>query len=533
MYYHPLKEKKWQIGDRLLLSVDKWDPYYPKCKFKRFLGSIDDASIDTDIVIQEHQVRAEFPKQVLNEAHKVAQYDMKSNRKDLTHLECITIDPVDAKDYDDAFSLTQDKKGNYHLGVHIADVSYFVTPGSQLDKEAYKRGNSTYFLDKVVPMLPSELSNDICSLKEGVERCCMSVLMTFSDTGKLKSYSIERTRIKSRKRFTYEEAFAIIQGKQKSPYSPLILRAIDLFKHLQKQKMDRGSIPLFLPEVRLNLDNEGQPMQVEEIEYDISHQLIEEFMVKTNEVIAKHLDEKKKMGVYRIHERPDDRDTQEFYDFLRQMGYTVPQKPTPQELQKIFESARHSPQYEQMCVKYIRSMKLAVYSSDNAGHFGLLLDNYTHFTSPIRRYADLVVHRLILEKPRKKLDLEGIVRHVSDTERKSFKAEMALLEIKKLRYLYDLFCTDPYAVYEAVITTVKSQGIVFQLQKIRYEGFISVSNLGHSGLRYDPDRNTLTAPRSGKVFMLGQKMQVELESIDLVYQECEWLLSLKSKKRDS
>ncbi len=518
-------KRKWKQGDRVLMQIEKTTPSKIFCKFSKLFGNIDDASIDTEVAIEEYQIRKEFPKSVLKEALSFTQKDSikKTNRVDLTNLTCMTIDPVDAKDYDDALSITKDKKGHYHLGVHIADVSHFVQVGSALDKEAFKRSNSTYFLDGVVPMLPHELSSDLCSLKEKVNRLTASALMEFDPKGNLLKYKIVRSIIKSKKRFTYEGAKEVLDGKQESDLLPELKLLVELALILKSQRKSRGSVELSMPEIKLTLDDEGVPNGYRRIEYDITHQMVEEFMLKANELVAKHLLDQGKDAIFRIHEEPNPENMKEFYGYARLLGFQIPAEPSESDLITLFERAQNSPLLEQLAIRFIRSMKLAIYSENNIGHFGLALENYTHFTSPIRRYSDLVIHRLLFDKDYKP-NLKLIALWCTEQERKSFKAEMSVIKLKKLRYLEKILAETKNKIFPVTITNIKHMGIFFDLDFIGFEGFIHVSNLGSEYFHFDDKRRIFKGDATGLTYTIGKKIEVIVESIDLLLGECSWAL---------
>lgn len=518
-------KKKWRQGDRVLMQIEKTTPGKVFCKFSKLFGNIDDPTIDTEVAIAEYDIRKDFPKTVLKEALSFNQKNSikKEDRVDLTDLTCMTIDPVDAKDYDDALSITKDKKGHYHLGVHIADVSHFVKVGSALDREAFKRSNSTYFLDGVVPMLPHELSSDLCSLKEKVTRLTASALMEFDSKGNLLKYKFVRSIIKSKKRFTYEEAKEVLDGKKESDLINELNLLVELALILKKQRKERGSVELSMPEIKLTLDEKKVPNGYRRIEYDITHQMVEEFMLKANELVAKHLLDQGKDAIFRIHEEPNPENMKEFYGYARLIGFQIPPEPEEKDLITLFERAQNSPLLEQLAIRFIRSMKLAVYSENNIGHFGLALENYTHFTSPIRRYSDLVVHRLLFDKnytPNLKL----ISLWCTEQERKSFKAEMSVIKLKKLRYLEKIISETKDKIFSVTITNIKPMGIFFDLDFIGFEGFIHVSNLGHEYYHFDDKRRVFTGDATGQTYSIGKPIQVMIESIDLLLGECSWSL---------
>ena len=510
-------KRKWKLGDRVLMEIVKTDSGRVICKFSKLFGNIDDPSIDTEVAIAEHLIRREFPQGVMKE---VLALKLKNDaRVDLTHLHTMTIDPVDAKDYDDALSIQKDTREHYHLGVHIADVSYFVKPGSQLDKEAFRRSNSTYFPGQVVPMLPHELSSDLCSLKEGVERFTASILMEFDAKGKLVHYDIVRSVIRSQKRFTYEEAKEVLDGKKKSPLLPELELLVELAHHLKRQRKERGSVELSMPETRLDIDQNGVPTGYRRIEYDITHQLVEEFMLKANELVSIHLEKQGKKSIFRVHDEPNPENLSDFFAFARLIGFHLPAEPSDDDIVLLFERAQKSPLLEQLAIRFIRSMKLAIYSEKNIGHFGLSLDHYTHFTSPIRRYSDLVIHRLLFDKTYKP-NLKAVALSCTEQERKSFKAESSVIRLKKMRYLDAL----EEKIFSVTITNIKPNGILFDIDFIGFEGFIHVSRLGDDYFIYNEERRLFKGEKTGLSFHIGKTIQVQLDSVDLLFQECSWSL---------
>lgn len=519
------KDKKWNIGDRVAMELLKSKKDQLLCKLIEIYGNIEDATIDTKIAAEEYDLSPTFPAAALAEARAFLPHPPKPSkgRKDFTELETFTIDPVDAKDYDDALSIEKDKKGHYCLGVHIADVSFYVQEGSALDQEAYRRGNSTYLVDRVIPMLPHELSNELCSLKENVDRYTISVMIHYDPTGKIVEHQILRSVIRSQKRFTYEEAKEVLDGKKKSPHLKTLKLLVELCKHLKELRKERGCVELAMPDMRFILGDDGIPEKTVWSEYDITHQMVEEFMIAANEIVASHFMKTGQDAIYRIHDEPDLDQISDFFTFTKLLGFELPKESNSKDIQFIFQQAKESPLLERLAIKYIRSMKLAIYSKHNIGHYGLALLNYTHFTSPIRRYTDLVVHRLLFDKDYHP-DLDNIAVHCSETERRSFKAESGLMRLKKIRYLDKLVTLDPERTFAGTVINIKPTGIYFDVQEISFEGFIHVAEIDSDYYHFDEKKCTFVGERSQKSFHLGQKIQVGLKTIDLVYQECTWYL---------
>lgn len=518
-----------KVGDRVILDVKEWgtEKEPTLCDFSHLIGNIEDPSCDVRAAVEEFDIRSAFPKAAVEQAKlygkKVPTKELKK-RVDLSGEECFTIDPDTAKDFDDALHVTKDKKGNYKLGVHIADVAHYVTPGSPLDKEAIQRCNSTYFPGTCVPMLPEELSNDLCSLKPDVIRLTVSVLMDFDKEGTLLKHEVVRSYIKSKKRFTYFEAKEVLEGK-KSPHSKALKLMVELCHLLKKKRYERGSIDFALPELVVMINEKGEPEGLKKIEYDITHQLVEEFMLKANEIVAIEINKRGKDLIYRVHEVPHEENFEEFLQFARTLGFRIPPKPTSKELQGMFEEAKKTPYFQQLSVGFIRSMRLAQYSPDNLGHFGLALEHYCHFTSPIRRYSDLVIQRLLFDEEPEDMNLEKIAQQCSDQERVSFRAEMSVKTLKKLRLLHKYFQEDPCREFQAIVTKIKPFGLFFELQELMLEGFLHISELENDYFIYDEKRNLLFGRSSGKTHRLGDTIKVSLSHVDLIRIESGWVLS--------
>lgn len=531
------KSTEVKVGDRVILHVNDWGDRQrpPTCEIEEVCGHISDPSLDTVSAIKEFALRDPFPEAAVAEAKAygtaVSAQDHKG-RKDLTKLACITIDPETAKDFDDALSLTKDSKGHYHLGVHIADVAAYVKPGSALDDEAQKRANSTYFPGFCLPMIPSELSDHLCSLRPRVKRLTSSVLMTFDQDGKLLKTQIERSVIKSRCRFSYEEAKCVLDGEKSSTYKQTLHDMVDLCLLLKRQRNQRGSIDFALPDYIVEVDKQGRPLGMKVVPYDITHQLVEEFMLKANEVVAKHLLDQGKKPVLRIHEEPESENIEEFFTLARTLGFSLSKSPTQQEIQDLFYKAEKSPHAHRLAVSFIRSMKLAYYSQETVGHYGLALEHYCHFTSPIRRYSDLIIERLLFDEDVETEKIQEIAKHCSDQERLSFRAEMHVKQLKKLRLLKDYFENDPHRYYNAVVTKIKPFGLFFEVQDLMLEGFLHISELGSDFFIFNPRSNCLSGDRTGVRFDLGDALVVRPCTIDLILMETTWELeSRKTKPR--
>ncbi|MBS4169198.1 VacB/RNase II family 3'-5' exoribonuclease [Parachlamydia sp. AcF125] len=523
----PLEGQPLHVGDRIIMEVIDWGDKRNEavCRMSHYLGHISDPSCDIPAAIEEYELRADFPSKAVVEAKNFGKIVLKKDlvgREDLRDLECFTIDPDTAKDYDDALSLSQDAQGHFHLGVHIADVSHYVRPGSALDLEASRRGNSTYFPGFCLPMLPHELSSHLCSLRANVKRLTVSVHMHLDPEGNMLDYRISRSVIKSKKRMTYREAKQILDGQKKSRFKPTLQLMVELCYKLKQKRYERGSIEFAMPDLVVQVNERGVPLGLDTIVYDITHQLVEEFMLKANEVIATHLYQEGKNLPYRIHDVPAAENMRDFSLLASAFGFHLSEAPTPAELQKLFDEALDTPYGQYLATAYIRRMRLAIYSSENVGHYGLGLTHYCHFTSPIRRYIDLVIHRLLFGFEVELPYLERIASECSEQERLSAKAEGSVVLLKKYRLLQEIKQQDPYKQYEAVITRVKNFGFFFEVLDFMLEGFLHVSEIGNDYYVYEDSSLSLQGTRTGQAFTSGTKISVILKEIDFITLESQW-----------
>lgn len=516
-----------KIGDRVTMEVEEWGEKNSDtiCRLKERIGHISDPSVDIKAATEEFELRSVFTADVIAEAqsfgNRVTQKEMEF-REDLREMEVFTIDPDTAKDFDDALSLHVDKKKHYHLGIHIADVSHYVTHGSALDEEAKQRCNSTYFPGTVIPMLPHELSSHLCSLKPNVNRLTVSVFVEFDPKGDMLNYRIARSVIRSAKRFSYREAKAVLDGKKPSPHSKTLHTMVELCGLMKKKRYERGSIEFAMPELVILVDEEGKPTGTDYIEYDITHQLVEEFMLKANELVALHLANQGRNLTYRIHDIPSEDNMKDFAMLVEAFGFRLSETPKPRELQDLFEEVMKTEHGRYLATAYIRRMRLAIYSPENIGHYGLALTHYCHFTSPIRRYVDLVVHRILFGDTDDRAHLEEIAQHCSDQERISAKAEGNVVLLKKLRLLESVRQKEPNFQFEALVTKVKPFGIYFELTDYMMEGFLHVSDLSNDYYVFDEEQMRLQGRRSGESFQLGSPVTLMLLETDFVTLECHW-----------
>ncbi len=521
-------DRKLKVGDRVLVEVTKWGDKEEsaQAELSKVIGHISDPMSDIPAAILENEIRTEFPQDAVDEAlsfgTRVKKEDLTS-REDLRELECFTIDPDTAKDYDDAISLER-KNNLWELGVHIADVSHYVRDKSALDREASLRCNSTYFPGKCIPMLPSELSDNLCSLREGVLRLTVSVFITIDEQGETKNYRIVRSVIKSKKRFTYKQAKKVLDGELESEHKKKLHDMVEVCHLLKKKRRERGSVELFMPEFVIKVDEKGVPVGTEVVEYDITHQMVEEFMLKANEIVAIALTKQGKNAAFRVHEEPAKESLREFSTLASSFGYNLPQDPTPQDIQGFFSELDEGQAAQYLATCYIRSMRLACYSPDNIGHYGLSLEHYTHFTSPIRRYVDTIIHRLLFEGNIERDKLLEISNEASEKERISARAEGNVIMLKKLRLLESAYKQDRHRTFEAVITRVKPFGIYFDVLEFMLEGFLHVSELDNDFFDYSEREMMLLGRYLGLSYKAGDKLTVTVGHIDFVMQECSWKL---------
>lgn len=532
------EERPLKVGDRIVMEVSDWGSKETEtlCRFSHYLGHISDPGCDIYAAIEEFELRADIPNQVVEEAQALGkQVSLKEikEREDLRNLTTFTIDPDTAKDFDDALSLTRDQQGFYHLGVHIADVSHYVRPGTALDEEARMRCNSTYFPGVCIPMLPGALSENLCSLKANVNRLTVSVLMRFDSQGELIDYRITRSVIKSAKRFTYKEAKKVLDGEKKSPHLSTLQLMVELCRLLKKKRYTRGSIEFALPELVVLIDDKGMPYKTDYITYDITHQMVEEFMLKANEIVAWHLTEKGKNLTYRVHDVPAEENLRDFAFLAAAFGFRISDNPDPKELQKLFEEATETPYSNYLASSYIRRMRLAAYSAENIGHYGLSLTHYCHFTSPIRRYVDLVVHRILFGESDDLEYLQQVSQLCSEQERISAKAESSVVLLKKLRLLDRMHTENPYREYEAIITRVKNFGVYFEVIDLLLEGFIHISELEEDYFVFEEEKMRLRGTKRGGFYAPGNRLTVMLQDVNFVFQETKWYVVSTQRSEES
>lgn len=496
------------------------------------LGAHGKVGVDTLSVIRALGLPDIFTEDVLEEARQVAarfKEEVPEGREDYTDWLTITIDPVDARDYDDAICLMIDPKTkHWQLGVHIADVSHFAPPGSGLDREARKRGTSVYLPQHVIPMFPEIISNGLASLQQGKLRYVKSVIMDLTPTGQKTHAHFANAVIKTRRRFTYEEVSAIIAAEEgREPEMPppqidddvraMLLHMRDLAKIMHKRRLKRGALELQMPEIALEYDSHGKVSGAHFRKHDISHQIVEEFMLAANEAVATHLDDRDLYFLRRVHPAPEPTKLHKFAEFARILGYKMKSVTDRFTLQRILQQSANKPEMHAVHYALLRSLKQATYNPIKDDHYALASENYCHFTSPIRRYPDLTVHRLLdhlIKRGRASSNRDELIalgEHCSKTERRAENAERELVKHKLLVHMNERIGTD----LEAIITGVADYGFFAQAETLPVEGLVHISTLPDDYYYFDELSHTLVGQRTKRAFRLGDKVEVTVVRVDL------------------
>ncbi|GAA5483318.1 ribonuclease R [Haloferula sargassicola] len=516
-------------GQMVVARVEQWQHQTPHARIIEVLGWPDEAGVDILAIIHKNGIRTSFPDEVLEEARNfgdsVDAAEIK-NREDWRDRLVITIDPADAKDHDDAIWVSKTDNG-WQLAVHIADVSHYVKPRTPLDKEAIERGNSTYLVDRVIPMLPVELSNGLCSLKPDVDRFTKCAVMDVNRQGKVIKSRFCNAVIHSQAKLSYEQAQEILDGG-KAPkgsikgLAEMVKEAWAMASKMRQRRFAVGALDLEMPEIRVRLDDEGNATKIENVVHTESHQLIEECMLAANESVARILKIRNKPTIYRIHEDPDTGRLLEYGETAKAFGYNFGDLTNKDHIQKLLDAAKGNPDEHAIKIGLLKSLKRAAYSPDPLGHYGLSKADYCHFTSPIRRYADLVVHRSLqpfLDNPPKQPDktprqteLHEIARHISDTERASADAENESKNIKLLEYLDHTTQLDEPVIFDGLITEVRPMGLMVEATDISTRGVVKREDLGQ-GWRVDA-RYDRAEHRDGRRLLMGQRIKLQVARID-------------------
>jgi len=512
----------------------------PSGRVLEVLGRLEEPGVDLKVVMSKYGLPDSFPAEVEAEAERVpreVRAKEVEGRTDFRSWPTVTVDPETARDHDDAISLERLPNGHWRLGVHIADVAHYVPEGSPLDQEAYLRGTSVYFPDRVVPMLPEHLSSHICSLVEGEDRLTQSAVLELDGRGKVRKAEFHDGVIRSDARMSYQQVQAIVGGDAslRERFAPLVrqLEHMDeLAKLMRKRRYERGSLDFDLPEPKLVLGASGEMTGIVATERLDSMRVIEEFMLAANEAVAGRLHRAGAGALYRIHERPDPERVEEFTELAASFGYRIPgdlEDVRPEDFQLVLRQIEGKPEEKLISYLLLRTMKLARYHEENLGHFGLAADMYAHFTSPIRRYPDLVAHRALRAlrrggdpgaQPGFLQALPEMGRHLSDMERRATDAERELVEWKKVRFMADKL-GDAFAGY---VTGVQAFGLFVELEEVYVQGLVHVSSMSDDYYRFDERAHTLTGENTGKSYRLGDRVEVQVARVDLERRQVDFAL---------
>ena len=525
-------------GDKVALEMARYPTPYSEGEgvITEVFGPRGQPKVETIAVIRSLGIPDVFDDDTLEDARRQAKAfdeDEVGGRVDLRDQLTITIDPATARDFDDAITLTRDEKGYWTLGVHIADVSHFVRPGSPLDDTARKRGTSVYLPDLVIPMLPEILSNSLASLQAGHTRYTVSAFMEFNSDGVRTDRRFARTAIKVDRRFAYEEVFGVIEHPEgelaKGLYPEvreMVSRMLELAMLLRRRRFKRGALELNMPEVEIDLGEQGEVVGAHLASHDVSHQIIEEFMLAANEAVASHLTDAKVGFLRRVHPDPEPRKLKDFADFAGSLGIEIKDPQSRFELQRVLAETLEKPEAYAVHFGLLRSLKQAVYTPEPEGHYALASEDYCHFTSPIRRYPDLQVHRQLTalladKRPKSNFDeLASLAEHCTRTERRAETAERELIKIKLLTYLSGHIGES----FHAVIVAVEDFGFFCRLVEFPAEGLVHITALGDDFYYLEGGTHTLIGRRGGKRYRLGDKLEVTVARVDVDRRELDLTL---------
>lgn len=531
----PQEARDIPTGYKVIVELLEWQSRHmsPEGRIVEVLGKPSDPGVDMRGIVAHYQLPLEFPRAVLREAEalgdQVTAADCRERLDCREHL-VITIDPDDAKDFDDAICLQPADRGRFRLWVHIADVSHYVKPGTALDKEAQLRGNSTYLVDRVIPMLPEQLSNELCSLKPGVDRLTKCAEFLLDSDARVLNVKFHSALIHSKRRFTYQEARDILRTNPRDEIAHMLHQAHHLAQALRQRRLKRGALNLEFPETKIRLDARGRVRAVELVEHDESHQLIEEFMLLANEAVARTLRRLQRPAVYRVHEPPDPEKLEELRALVKAHNIPCGDLTAPGEMARLLKHIAAHPAGSALSLAVLRSMKRARYTNQPLGHYGLATADYTHFTSPIRRYADLLVHRALFGKKHHIPDharLAEITDHISTTERNSQDAERDSRDIKMLGWFETQLAakSPPPPVHDAIITEIRSFGFFVELPALAYSGLVPISSLEDDLYRFDAASVRLIGRRHGRTFTLGQRVRVCVQRVDRLKKQVDFRLA--------
>src|SRR4051812_31600255 len=538
------------VGDKVVVRLDHWQSRHvnPEGEIIEVLGPASAPGIDVLSVIRKYHLPTEFPSDVLEQAGRIPEIvdaQQIAGREDLRNQFIVTIDPDDARDFDDAINVEKLANGGWQLGVHIADVAAYVEPGSALDREARRRGNSVYLPDRVIPMLPERLSNGVCSLKPQVDRLTHSAFIQFDKRGLPKSARFARSVIRSAHRLTYKEAYAILSSPPRDRLGERLHLAWELAALLRRKRFEHGALELDFPEVKVSVDAHGKPVRLERVENDESHQLIEEFMLVANEAVARELKKRAIPTIYRVHEDPDPEKLGEYREFALSFNYNVGDLTHRAELQRLLAELRGKPEEQALKVGLLKSLKRARYDPQPLGHYGLAKTNYLHFTSPIRRYADLVVHRALSRDPAdagrrparsasachpNMAEIASIAEHISTTERNAAEAEIDATQMKKLEFFQQQLAGRKPQLFSATVVDVRNYGLMVELPDALLTGLDHVSSLTDDFYVFEPARHQLIGRRSRKKFCVGDKLSVFVARVDIFKRQVDFAIAPSTEK---
>lgn len=526
-----------RADDKVVVELRDWESRHtnPEGEIIEVLGAPGKDGVDMLSVLRQYDLPLHFPKNVLHAARsigpEVTSRDV-AGRTDCRKHVVVTIDPDDAKDFDDAFCLQRVSSDEWKLWVHIADVSNYVQPGSVLDVEARKRGNSTYLVDRVIPMLPEALSNELCSLKPNVDRLTKCVEFRVSNDGRILSSKFYPAVIHSQQRFTYKEAFAVLNRKAAGRIEQMLHHANTLAQRIRRLRFKNGSLALDFPETKIRLDDKGRVLCLEKVENDVSHQLIEEFMLMANEAVAGHLISRNVMAIHRVHEEPEERRLQEYREEVLSHHVPCGNLSKPAEVQKLLRRLDTLSIGPALKIGFLKSLMRARYAVESLGHYGLAKKQYTHFTSPIRRYADLVVHRALFAKNQRPThSLRETADHISTTERNSSDAERDSKDVKMYAFLKAQLQSEKPERYSALVTDVRNFGFFVDVPGLAMSGLVHLSSLTDDFYLFDPARSQLTGRRNRRVIRLGDNLNVEIFKVDTFKKQVDFKLVAEPGKQ--
>jgi ribonuclease R len=522
-------------GQKAIARIVDWPQSVknPTGEIVEVLGEPGEHEVEMHAILAEYDLPYSFPKDVEREAAKMpdrVSRDEYRQRKDFRTVPTFTIDPEDAKDFDDALSIRQLDSGRWEVGVHIADVTFFISPNSVLDKEAQERGTSVYLVDRVIPMLPEKLSNQLCSLRPEEDKLCFSTVFEMDDQANVVSEWMGKSVIRSDRRFTYEEAQKVIETGQ-GDMSMEVMKLHQLAQTLRKRRFENGSIDFERTEVAFEIDEKGTPLGVFLKQNKPSNQLIEEFMLLANKRVAEFVGFKTKPPktfVYRVHDRPDQEKLSSFAFLIKKFGHqisTASHRQLSQSLNQLLKNVQGKKEQNLIETLAIRTMAKAKYSTRNIGHYGLAFDHYSHFTSPIRRYPDMMVHRLLEkylrgEKSESEEQYESLCMHASEMERKAIEAERASIKYKQVEFLKDKIGQQ----YDGIISGVADWGIYVEISENKCEGLIPIRELDDDFYELDEENYCITGRLTRKQYQLGDPITIEISRVDLPRKQVDLLL---------